>query len=204
MIVRGPSLALRYATEADAPALFELGRDPEVTRFFSWGPYEDVAEPLDYVHSLERQREAGERLEFAIVDAGDRPIGVTGLSEFVRRDRRAIVGTWLGRAHWGSGANSESKAMILSLAFRTLGLLRATALASPENERSIAALVRLGFQHEGVLRGWHVHDGVPRDCAILRFTREDFEASELAGVRVEVEGEPPPGFVLRGPSRPAF
>jgi ribosomal-protein-alanine N-acetyltransferase len=196
VIVRGPSLSLRYATEADAPALLELGSDDEVTRFFSWGPYEDVSEPLAYVRSLGPQREAGTRLEFAIVDAEDRPIGVTGLSEFARRDRRAIVGTWLGRAHWGTGANSESKAMILSLGFRTLGLLRATALASPENERSIAALERLGFQPEGVLRGWHVHDGVPRDCAILRLTREDFEAGPLAKVPVEVEGEPPPQFVV--------
>jgi ribosomal-protein-alanine N-acetyltransferase len=120
---------------------------------------------------------------------------VTGLSEFAPRDRRAIVGTWLGRAHWGTGANAESKAMILSLAFRTLGLLRATALASPENVRSIAALERLGFHAEGVLRGWHIHDGVPRDCAILRLTRDDFEASPLAEVAVEVEGEPPPPFV---------
>jgi ribosomal-protein-alanine N-acetyltransferase len=193
--VRGPSLSLRYAGEADAPALLELGADPEVTRFFSWGPYEDLAEPLEYVRSLAPQREAGERLEFAIVDADDRPIGVTGLSEFAHRDRRAIVGTWLGRPHWGSGANRESKALILSLAFRTLGLLRATALASPENVRSIAALEKLGFASEGVLRGWHVHDGVPRDCAILRLTREDFEAGPLASVPVEVEGDPPEQFV---------
>jgi [ribosomal protein S5]-alanine N-acetyltransferase len=196
LIVRGPSLALRYATEADAPMLLELGSDREVTRFFSWGPYGELAEPLAYIRSLRPRREAGERLEFVIVDSDDRPIGVTGLSEFAPRDRRAIVGTWLGRPHWGTGANTESKAMILSLAFRTLGLLRATALASPENERSIAALERLGFRPEGVLRGWHVHDGVPRDCAILRLTRGDFEAGPLAEVPVEVEGEPPPQFVV--------
>src|SRR2546426_935777 len=111
-----------------------------------------------------------------------------------------VRGPWLGRAHWGSGANSESKAMILSLAFRTLGLLRATALASPENERSIAALERLGFQHEGVLRGWHVHDGVPLDCAILRLTREDFEAGPLAGGAAGGEGDPPPPFRVRRPA----
>jgi hypothetical protein len=47
-----------------------------------------------------------------------------------------------------------------------------------------------------VLRGWHVHDGVPRDCAILRLTRDDFEAGPLAAVPVEVEGEPPGQFVV--------
>ena len=33
--VRGPSLTLRYPTEADAPVLFALARDPDATRFSS-------------------------------------------------------------------------------------------------------------------------------------------------------------------------
>ena len=194
MVVRGPNLSLRFATPDDAAALFELGRDPDVTRFFSWGPYSDPAEPLRYIESVGRQRDEGTRLEFVIVDPDDRPIGVTGLSEFSRRDRRAVVGTWLGKPHWGTGANADSKALILSLGFRHLGLLRTTALASPDNRRSIAALERLGFEQEGVLRAWHIHGGVARDCAVLRLMREDFERGPLARTPVEVEGEPPPRF----------
>jgi [ribosomal protein S5]-alanine N-acetyltransferase len=196
VIVRGPSLQLRYARPEDADALFELASDPEVTRYFSWGPYRDREEPLRYIESLEPARETGERLEFLIVGADDRPLGVTGLSDFSLRDARATVGTWLGRAHWGSGANRESKALVLSLGFRTLGLIRATALASPDNPRSLAALEKLGFQREGVLRSWHVHGGERRDVAILGLMREEFEAGPLADVPVAVEGEPPPAFVI--------
>ena len=36
MVLRGPACSLRYLTAADAPALFELGSDPDVTRFFRW------------------------------------------------------------------------------------------------------------------------------------------------------------------------
>ena len=194
MVVRGPALALRYATREDAPRLLELGSDPEVTRHFSWGPYRDLAEPLAYVESLERQRAAGQRLEFVIVDQGDAPIGVTGLSEFALRDRRAVVGTWLGRAHWGTGANRASKALILSLAFRDLGLSRVSALASPDNPRSLAALARIGFVQEGVLRAWHRHGDEARDVAILGLLREEWEAGPLAGEPVTVEGGPPPAF----------
>lgn len=194
MIVRGPQLHLRYATRDDAPALLELGGDPEVTRHFSWGPYRDLSEPVAYVESLVRQRAAGTRLEFLICGADGAPIGVTGLSEFAPRDRRATVGTWLGRAHWGTGANRESKALILALAFRTLGLERVTALASPDNVRSLTALDRLGFVREGVLRGYHRHDDEARDVAILGLLRADWEASPIAKVPVEVEGEPPPVF----------
>ena len=194
MLVRGPRYSLRYLTPVDAPALFGLGSDPDVTRFFSWGPYREEREALEFIESLAPKRDAGERLELAIVDAHDRPIGVTGFSDFSRRDRRAVIGTWLGREHWGSGANRESKALVLALGFRALGLLRVTALASPQNVRSIAALQRLGFVHEGVLRGWHVHGGTPRDVAVLRMLRDEWERTPLAEVPVEIEGEPPPAF----------
>jgi ribosomal-protein-alanine N-acetyltransferase len=196
VVVRGAGLSLRALTLEHAAALFELGSNPEVTRFFSWGPYESPSEAADFIASLDRQRDGGERLELGIFGAGGELIGITGLSEFSRRDRRAVLGTWLGRPQWGSGANRDSKALVLALAFRSLGLLRVTALASPQNVRSVAALERLGFVHEGVLRGWHVHAGVPRDVAVLRLLRDEWERTPLAEVPVTVEGEPPAQFVL--------
>ncbi|HEX8647454.1 MAG TPA: GNAT family N-acetyltransferase [Thermoleophilaceae bacterium] len=201
MVVRGPTVSLRYLVPGDAPALFELARDPEVTRFFSWGPYRDESEPRAFIERLEREREAGERLELGIVaNEGDRPIGLTGFSEFARRDRRATLGTWLGRDHWGSGVNTESKALVLSLGFRHLGLHRVTALASPENRRSLRALERIGFWTEGTLRDFHLHEEGPRDVAILRMLRDRFESGDLAKVPYEIEGEPPPAFVVSAPS----
>jgi ribosomal-protein-alanine N-acetyltransferase len=122
VIVRGPRLTLRYARPDDAPALYELGCDPEVSRFFSWGPYTEPKQASAFIERMAAERESGRRLEFVITGDDDTPIGITGLSEFSGRDRRAVVGTWLGREHWGSGANSDSKALILALGFRTLGL----------------------------------------------------------------------------------
>ncbi len=89
-------------------------------------------------------------------------IGVTGLSEFSLRDRRAVIGTWHGREWWGSGANRSSKTLVLALAFEGLGLERVTAWCGDDNGRSQKALERLGFVHEGVLRRWHVHQGARR------------------------------------------
>lgn len=199
LVVRGPRLSLRYPVPEDAPALYEIGRDAEVTRFFSWGPYTDPAQPLGYIESLGPARRAGTRLEFAIVDEEDRPLGITGLTELSVRDRRAVVGTWLGREHWGSGANRESKVLVLALAFRRLGLIRASALVNPANTRSVQALEGLGFRHEGVLGAWHLHADGPQDCAIMRMMREDFDASPLGEVSVTFAGEPPRRWVA-GPA----
>ena len=191
MVIRGERLTLRYARADDAPALYELGRDADVSRFFSWGPYTDESQASAFIDQMAAQREAGERLEFVITGDDDTPIGITGLSEFSQRDRRAVVGTWLGRSHWGSGANADSKALVLALAFRELGLQRISAYAHPDNARSLAALERLGFVAEGTLVAWHLHDGERRDVRILRLLSEDWEASELATRPVRIEGHPP-------------
>jgi ribosomal-protein-alanine N-acetyltransferase len=194
----GPGLSLRYATADDAFALLELGSDPEVTRFFSWGPYTSIAEPAAYIAGLGEERERGERLDFLIVDrARDRPVGVTGLSELSRRDRRAVVGTWLGRRHWGTGANRESKALIGHLAFCVLGLERLGAYADLDNPRSQRALTNLGFEREGVLRRWHRHGSEVHDVLVFSLLRDEWELSPLAAIEVRTRGEPPAQFVVR-------
>jgi len=192
--VTGPALELRYATAADAPRLLELASDPAVTRFFSWGPYRDVSEPEAYIASLAGKRERGELLDFLVVHPQDGPIGVTGLSELARRDRRATVGSWFGHRWWGSGANRESKALIAALAFRTLGMDRLTAWANTRNGRSQVALERVGFRREGVLRAWHRHGDTLHDVVVFGLTRPAWERSALAGVQVAIDGTPPDAF----------
>ena len=196
MQILGQSLTLRYATPSDAPALLELGSDPEVTRFFSWGPYRSLSEPTGYIAGLAGERARGERLDFLILD-GHGPIGVTGLSEVSRRDRRAIVGTWLGRDHWGTGANRESKTLIAHLAFRVLGLERLGAYADLDNPRSQRALASIGFQREGVLRRWHRHGSAVHDVLVYSWLKEEWERSPLAAIEVRVDGDPPAAFTAQ-------
>ena len=179
----GPRLSLRPPRPDDADALFALGRDPDVVRFFSWGPYTERAEAEQFIERVVRERP----YEFLIVENdSDRPIGLTGLTELSERDGRAVVGTWLGREHWGTGANAESKALILHYAFAQLGLGRVSAYAHPDNARSLAALERLGFTREGLLRGWHVHRGVRRDVVILGLLRDEWRTGPLAAVGVRI------------------
>jgi ribosomal-protein-alanine N-acetyltransferase len=194
LTVTGPALELRYATAADAPRLLELASDAAVTRYFSWGPYTDVSQPEAYIASLPAKREAGELLDFLVVHPQDGPIGVTGLSELARRDRRATVGSWFGARWWGSGANLESKALIAALAFRALGMDRVTAWANTRNGRSQVALERVGFRREGVLRAWHRHGDALHDVGVFGLTRPEWERSPLAAVPVKIAGTPPDAF----------
>jgi [ribosomal protein S5]-alanine N-acetyltransferase len=193
--VRGPDLWLRYPRPGDTTRLFELASDPAVTRYFSWGPYTSERQAADYIASLARKRAEGERLEFVIDHREAGVIGVTGLSEFAVRDRRAVVGTWHGQEWWGKGVNRQSKVLVLALAFAGLRLGRVTAWCGTENGRSQTALERLGFVHEGVLRQWHVHGGEPKDVISYSMLRAEWEQSELAREPFEITGRIPRRFL---------
>jgi ribosomal-protein-alanine N-acetyltransferase len=193
--VSGPTLSLRLPRLTDAPALFALGSDPEVTRFFSWGPYEREEEAVAYLERLPVQRQSGEHIDFVICREGS-AIGVTGLSEIARRDRRGMVGTWLGRPWWGTGANEESKALIAHVAFRVFGWERLGAYTNVLHGRSQSALQGMGFRREGVLRHWHRHGDQVHDVVVWGMLKGEYERSALALVNVTVAGEPPPRFVL--------
>ncbi|MBI5311489.1 MAG: GNAT family N-acetyltransferase [Actinobacteria bacterium] len=196
MQVIGPDYLLRLATDDDAEQLFELGKDPAVTRFFSWGPYTSIDEPRAYIAALAAKRDSGALLEFVIVErATGAIVGVTGLTEFSLRDRRAVVGSWLGHKHWGTGVNLASKALVLHLGFEHLGLERISAYSHVRNGRSKAALERIGFHAEGVLQAWHWHRGEPQDVTLHCLLREQYLRTESAAHAIEVSGAVPPAFV---------
>ena len=175
--------------------MFELARDPEVTRFFAWS-YERPEQAQEWIAALAPKRAAGELLDFLVVHRERGPVGVTGLSELSRRDRRATVGTWFGRDHWGTGMNAESKALIAALAFERLGLERLTAYTSSDNPRSQVALERLGFAREGELRSYHRHPSGVHDVVVFGLLRGGWEDSPLRDVPVEIAGDPPTSFVV--------
>jgi len=193
--IRGPRIRLRIPREADAQRLFELARDAEVTRFFSWGPYERESEATSWLQTLPARRAEGIALELAIADPEDWVIGITGVFEVSKRDRRCVVGTWLGQAYWGTGANAESKALIARLAFDSLAMERLGAWADVRNPRSQRALERLGFVREGTLRAFHRHGDERRDVVSFSLLREEWQQSEMSGVQARILGTVPEEFV---------
>lgn len=192
--VRGPRLRLRIPRKQDARRLFELAADAEVTRFFSWGPYREEGEAVDWLATLPQRRAEGIALELAIADSDGWVIGITGVFEVSKRDRRCVVGTWLGQAYWGTGANAESKALVARLAFDALRMERLGAWADVRNPRSQHALERLGFVREGTLRAFHRHGDERRDVVSYSMLRDEWQQSQLAAVDATLIGTVPEAF----------
>jgi len=125
---------------------------------------------------------AGERaiaFPFAQVDvASGRAVGVTTYRDVDERNRTLEVGgTWIGRPWWRTAINSEAKLLFLGHAFETLGANRVAIKTDIRNERSQAAIARLGAVREGVLRHQYIRrDGSLRDTVMYSIVPEEWPA----------------------------
>ena len=65
---------------------------------------------------------------------------------------RSSSGAWMGRSWQRSPLNTETRILLLSHAFETLGAIRVEFKTDERNLRCRAALARIGARREGVLR----------------------------------------------------
>jgi RimJ/RimL family protein N-acetyltransferase len=116
---------------------------------------------------------------FAQVDAASgRAVGVTTYRDVDERHRTLeIGGTWLGRPWWRTAINTEAKLLFLGHAFETLHANRVAIKTDIRNERSQAAIARLGAVREGVVRNQYIRrDGSLRDTVLYSVLPDEWPA----------------------------
>lgn len=135
------------------PALGEVGIDPELWRW-TLTAIRTPGEMRAYVETALRERDEGRALPFATVDtATGRAVGSTRFGSVSLADGRVEIGwTWVARAWQRTPANTEAKYLMLRHAFETLGCVRVELRTDALNERSRAAILRVGATQEGILR----------------------------------------------------
>jgi RimJ/RimL family protein N-acetyltransferase len=91
-----------------------------------------------------------------------------------------IGGTWLATDAQRTPLNTEAKLLLLSRAFDDWHVFRVAVMTDERNERSRAAIERLGAVFEGVLRnhrpstGFLGHPGRPRDTAAYSIIQSEW------------------------------
>jgi N-acetyltransferase len=149
---------------------------------YQWSPVpQGLAEATSYVDTALAWRDAGTALPFATVRVGDNV--VIGSTRFFNLERWAwpqgherhdhhnpdgceIGYTWLTGSAIRTGANTEAKLLMLTHAFETWQVLRVCLHTDVRNQRSRAAIERIGGKFEGILRSHRMAaDFIPRDSA---------------------------------------
>lgn len=171
-------VSLRWIEASDAPALFEVFSDPEVTRYWSTPAMEDIHQAETLVASVHELFRKHQLYQWGVVrNDSNELIGTCTLAALDARNRRSEVGFALARAHWKKGFMSEALERLLAFAFEELALHRLEADVDPRNESSLGLLERLGFEREGYMRErWIVADQVC-DTVFLGLLRREWETA---------------------------
>jgi N-acetyltransferase len=159
---------------------------------YQWSPIpQGKVEATSYVDTAMAWRDAGSAVPFAIVRMNDGlndsvddgmnvVIGSTRLFNLERwawpqgharygrqnPDACEIGYSWLTSSAIRTGANTEAKLLMLTYAFETWQVLRVCFHTDARNQRSRAALERIGAKFEGILRAHRMAaDFIARDSA---------------------------------------
>ncbi|WP_322066676.1 GNAT family N-acetyltransferase [Burkholderia ubonensis] len=129
-----------------------------------------------YLATALQGRAAGTVMPFAIVErATGRVVGSTRFWKIDGKNRKLEIGhTWLGESVQRSRVNTGAKWLLLTYAFETLRCVRVQFTTDELNEKSRAAILRLGAKQEGIVRHERIMpDGRKRNS--VRFSIIDDE-----------------------------
>lgn len=151
--LQGTLVTLRPLLHSDADALVNAAADGQL-----WSLPFTVIPSADSVHgyidkALRGQAE-GSVMPFAVTLGADQSvIGSTRLWKIDRENRKLEIGhTWYSRTWQRTAANTESKLLLLRYAFEHLQCIRVQFTTDLLNERSQAAILRIGAVREGIIR----------------------------------------------------
>ncbi|MFL1493027.1 GNAT family N-acetyltransferase [Pseudomonas antarctica] len=171
----GNTVELRPLQREHAAALVEAAADGELWNLNVTnvpGP-ETVDKYLDIALI---GREAGSMIPFAIVrrDSGQ-VVGSTRFWKVDRVNRKLEIGhTFLAQSTQKTAINTEAKLLLLTYAFEVLDCVRVQFTTDELNEKSRAAILRLGAAQEGIVRHERIMpDGRKRNS--VRFSIIDSE-----------------------------
>jgi nitroimidazol reductase NimA-like FMN-containing flavoprotein (pyridoxamine 5'-phosphate oxidase superfamily)/RimJ/RimL family protein N-acetyltransferase len=159
--------------------LLAAGADPAVWSWLSTRQPRSRAEMAEVVSGALHAMSRGERVCWAQIDQATGEVaGTTSYHDLHPARRQLAIGhTWLGRPWWRTALNTEAKLLLLERAFDTLGAIRVAWHTDLRNERSQAAIARLGATREAVLRHDRIRpDGTLRDTVIFGMTAPEWRA----------------------------
>ncbi|MFC3531059.1 GNAT family N-acetyltransferase [Vogesella facilis] len=151
-----PLITLCDAEEQHAPQLFALVNSSR-DALGQWLPWVETSQTEAQVREFLQLRACERRLgasRTCLIELDGQPVGVCDLHSISHHDRRAAIGYWLADAYVGRGILPQALQQLLSCAYRELGLYRIEIITAAANLRSCAVAERMGFQQEGVLRGY--------------------------------------------------
>lgn len=134
----------------------------------------------EYIAAALAGRQTGTVMPYVIVISNTGLLcGSTRFWKIDRKNRKLEIGhTWLGGSVQRSGVNTEAKYLLLTYAFEVMECVRVQFTTDELNDRSRAAILRIGAKQEGIVRNERIMpDGRKRNS--VRFSIIDSEWADV-------------------------
>lgn len=174
--LQGSLITLRPLNTADAPALVAAAADGALwTLPFTVVPSANTVKA--YIDKALQGQAEGTVMPFAVTLTADQYlIGSTRFWKIDHENRKLEIGhTWYSRTWQRTAANTESKLLLLRYAFEQLHCIRVQFTTDVLNERSQAAILRIGAIREGIIRNERIMpDGRKRNSVRYSIIDDDW------------------------------
>ena len=168
---------LEPLTLQHAEGLWAIGQQADDWLWMPRACFQSLDDTRQWINEALAQQDKGLQIAFAIRDrASGKLAGSTRYLNIRPKDHGLEIGwTWLGRDFQRSAVNTATKLLLLGHAFDTLNALRVELKTDARNQRSQAAIARLGATREGLFRRHMVvQNGFVRDTVYFSITDLDW------------------------------
>lgn len=178
VFLEGKHVRLEPLSLVHAAGLFAASQDETIWRWLPVPMFPSVSAVEAWIAEALKEQSTGVSVPFATVRVSDgRAVGSTRYLD-IRPPHRALeIGwTWIAPEAQRTAVNTEAKYLMLRHAFEEQGALRVQLKTDERNEKSRAAIGRLGAVFEGILRNYQTraHDGYVRNTAMFSITEAEW------------------------------
>lgn len=173
-VLQAQSICLRPFSDKDVLAVQQASLDEYISQITTL-PYEATShEALSFIQRQRQRVLDATGYSFAIVDEqSDLTLGQIGLWLRNAQRGRASIGYWVVPEHRGRRVVTTALETITAWGLEHPGIHRLELYVEPWNVASWTAAENCGFEREGLLRGWEIINGQPKDLYMYSRLRPD-------------------------------
>lgn len=145
-------LTLRQIAPDDAEGMMRLFSDPRVLTYLNLAPMDTLERANEFIGWLRGAYAQQEGVDWTITTQAGELVGMCGMYQWDRANRRIDLGYHILPDVWGRGYATEATHAMLGWAFDALDLHRVQADCTDGNIGSERVLLKCGFTLEGIWR----------------------------------------------------
>ncbi|MEA4863017.1 MAG: GNAT family N-acetyltransferase [Victivallaceae bacterium] len=167
-------LVLSQCEATDLEPMYNLAKQPELTRYMLWEYHKNIDETRKFLNMLLTGYPIGNCQIWAIRRKDHSFIGLIDINGTSERHSNTGVGYWLGMPYWNNGYMTEALNAVIKFSFEVLDLNRVQAEHVTDNPASGRVMQKCGMKFEGVLRQHLYAHNRFHDCKMYSILQEEW------------------------------